>query len=106
MDTSLNKLYESVSGNYRLVQTSNILRSIQTTKIRFCDLLQSIISGNTSFEEAFNPFVQKLQELKLEHQQDAARIQDEYLAEENTPTPREGISNEEYSFLFPEEETT
>ncbi len=104
IDATLNKLYAAVSGNNRLVQATAILRSIQISKIRFADLLDHITHGKTGLEENFIPFIQKLKELISEHRSDAARIRDEYLADDNSTTPREGISSEEYQFLFPDEE--
>ncbi len=105
IDATLNKLYAAVSGNYRLVQATAIFRSIQISKIRFADLLERITLGKTGLEDNFTPFIQKLKDLISEHRGDAAKIRDEYLTDENSATPREGISSEEYQFLFPDKET-
>jgi hypothetical protein len=104
LDASINKLYAELIDNPQLVNIQEIQRSLQITKERFARLLERILSGDSSLEEGYLPFEEKLTGLKETHSADVDRIRSQMENREENATPKEGISPEEYQFLFPEED--
>lgn len=105
IDASINKLYAELIENPQLVNIQEIQRSLQISKERFTSLLERILSGESSLEKSYLPFEEKLKALKETHAGDADRIRSQMQSREESATPKEGISPEEYQFLFPEEDT-
>jgi hypothetical protein len=104
LDATINKLAEALRENTQFVQVQQLMRSLQVAKLKFTELLGIILSGSSGMEDAFSPFNPKLRTLMDSHSEDVEQIRESYLAAEENSTPLEGISREEYRFLFPEEE--
>lgn len=105
IDASINKLYAELLENPQLVNIQEIQRSLQISKERFAALLKRLLSGESSLEENYLPFEEKLMTLMESHGDDADRIRIQMQSREESATPKEGISPEEYQFLFPEEDS-
>jgi hypothetical protein len=104
IDTTIGRLYSALNENYRIVQLGTVTSGILTIKQRFINLLSIITSGSSGMGEAFTPFVEKFSELIDSHNKDIHILQKSLLSPDNHSTPREGISREEYQFLFPSDE--
>ena len=104
LDLTINKLAAALRENTQFVQVQQLMRTLQVAKLKFIELLGIIISGESGMEDAFAPFNPKLRSLMDSHGTDAEEIRQLYLSADEKSTPLEGISREEYQFLFPEEE--
>ena len=105
LDLTINKLAEALSENTQFVQVQQLMRTLQVAKLKFIELLGIILSGDSGMEDAFAPFDPKLRSLIDSHREDSEKIRELYLSADEKSTPLEGISQEEYQFLFPEEES-
>ena len=105
VDRTLQQIYETLGANTYLINRSDHLRELVRAKRAYCDFLDEAAKQESASASLLAGLSAKISSAREQHVRDIADIQG--MMDGRTPTeePKTIVSQDEYRFLFEEQES-
>jgi hypothetical protein len=107
INSGLQKIYKSLSRNAYLIRRNDYLRSLHRAKQSYVDFVDEVLAGSYPFCEKLSSYSSQFNATKESQLKDMTEIHSQLMGagEEKTSVEDEDVvSQEEYRFLFKEDE--
>ena len=105
VDRTIQQIYDALKVNDLLINRIDHLREIIRAKRAFCDFLDEAAGDALPFSPSLEAFGDKLTSARETHARDIVDIQGVMEGRSTGEEPKNIVSNDEYRFLFQDEES-